>query len=124
MVVSRNAIFDKTKTVIKEASDSLDFSDGSGSVTAASEASDNSAQEDHETEEEKSSQQKAALEEASSQEASSGEASTDTFPQSSAQQAGSCYPTRQRDKPKERFDVQLTEQKPQSMKRYNRTRRR
>ena len=98
---SRNVTFDETKPLIKETSDNLDFSDGSGSVEGASEASDNSDQEDHGTEEGASSPQEAAPEEPSSQEASFGEASTDTFPQSSGQQAGSRYPTRQRDKPKE-----------------------
>ena len=87
MVVSRNVTFDETKPLIKEASDNCD-------------------QEDHDMEEKESSPQEAAPEEASSQEAPSREASTDTFSQSSGQQAGSRYPTRQRDKPKEWFKVQ------------------
>ena len=106
MVVSRNVTFDETKPLIKEASDSLDFLDGSGIEEGATEALDNSDQEDHDMEEEESSPQEAAPEEASSQEAPSREASTDTFSQSSGQQAGSRYPTRQRDKPKEWFKVQ------------------
>ena len=89
MVVSRNVTFDETKPLIKEASDSLDFLDGSGSEEGATEASDNSDQEDHDMEEKESSPQEAAPEEASSQEAPSREASTDTFSQSSGQQAGS-----------------------------------
>ena len=106
MVVSRNVTFDETKPLIKEASDSLDFLDGSGIEEGATEALDNSDQEDHDMEEEESSPQEAAPEEASSQEPPSREASTDTFSQSSGQQAGSRYPTRQRDKPKEWFKVQ------------------
>ena len=103
MVVSRNVTFDEIQPLIKEALDREDFSDGSGSVEGASDISD---QEDHDMEEEESSPQEAALEEASSQEAPSGDASTETFSQSSGRQAGSRYPSRQRDKPKEWFKVQ------------------
>ena len=107
-----------------EASDSLDFSDGSGSVEEASEASDSSDQEDHGTEEGASSLQEAAPEEPSSHEAPFGEASTDTFPQSCSQQAGSCYPTRQRDNQKSGSRFSLTEHKSQSVSSHSLVRRR
>ena len=91
--VSRNVTFEET-TSVTEASESLEFSEGAGSVREASEGSDISDQDDQEQEE------------ASLEEMTPAQPAIEATPSQSQQADESHYPFRERRQPTEWYKVQ------------------